>query len=606
MFFALLCALPSAARPEAAAPSPPPGTKILAETHGKQGLVRVEERDGLRLLTINGVMQGSRRVSKAADDNLLVEGDALVALALAAKPKATRALIIGLGTGQTAAELVAHGLTVEAVELEPAVVEYARKYFGYRGPAEVLDGLAALQRRREYDLVLVDAAVEKKPPAELVDSKGLALLFGALSSGGVAAVRMIGRPDTAPVTGILSELGERFHVLLGSGLADEEQNLYLLASGVPLAVHAPDGIPMQFLRAWGYDGGRYKAEDLRSGLGNDGKQVLVVGYLSRIWKNRLALDLPHSEMGGVRFRLLGAGAEALVPLAPKPSQIVGCDEGDERQLAKTLHQLVGGGGVKRCEVRFSPVVAAVEGRLRFHAAVDPDRAAMDYLAGMRGSGSSLPVESLLPEGGVLYDLEVVRVAKTYDLGAWRRFSPRRKPLVEAIARAARAGDLPGVAKGLRKLVDVLHAELGPLAGRFHYVLEMQDLASRLPETMLAKNDPATLAIACERASGETADYQMWWSSDDAWKIAKPLKRRAIRAYEAIAYKDKSAKARAAAARVLRLYETETDLYGPETDRKTERLKRRFGEDLEAVEFDPTLFDRSGKPDEPGEPPAPKD
>lgn len=51
-------AAPPPSKPTASAipsaPTLPPG--VLAEAKGAQGLVRVEERDGLRLLTIDGVV----------------------------------------------------------------------------------------------------------------------------------------------------------------------------------------------------------------------------------------------------------------------------------------------------------------------------------------------------------------------------------------------------------------------------------------------------------------------------------------------------------------------------------------------------------------------
>ena len=48
---------------------------------------------------------------------------------------------------------------MEAVELEPAVIEFARKHFGYKGHAVAAEGLEYLKKNEKttYDVVLMDA-----------------------------------------------------------------------------------------------------------------------------------------------------------------------------------------------------------------------------------------------------------------------------------------------------------------------------------------------------------------------------------------------------------------------------------------------------------------
>jgi SAM-dependent methyltransferase len=564
-----------------------PGIKVLAETRGKQGLVRVEERDGLRLLTINGVVQGGRRLAGQPGE---LEGDAAAALARAACPKGRRALVVGLGTGQTVAELVAGGFAVDAVEIEPAVVSYARQYFGYQGPAEALDGRAALARNRRYDLVLIDAAIDKQLPAELVDAQALDRIRAIWANpAGVAIFRMVARPTTAPVTSILHPHpgGDGFYFLFGSGVGDEEQNLYLLWSRQQFQVLAPPGLSLQLLAAGSRGQETFNARELREGASDGGRRVLLLGYLIRTKESgQLALDLPHYEMGAMRFRLLGPAAAALAARAPKPSEIVVPEDEDdpEARLRRTLNELLGGGGVRRNEVRFSPVVAAVEGTLRFRAAVDPDRAAWPFRERDLETGRRLEVmlpldEPLLPDGGVLYDLEVERVVMTYDHASWRKLARKQRPVVAAIIRSLGAGDLSRAAKALQAHLAVLHAEFGPLASRFHHVAEMERYAEALAQVSEADASASSRAAAC----GQLVPTSAWRISANAAAMDRAVWNCAIRFYEkALAAKRDRQAARALAAELLPLYEMSYAFVsgsGERYERKAEALRRKLGEDL---------------------------
>jgi len=86
---------------------------VLAEAQGKSGRVRVELRDHLRLLTIDGVVQGA----VPSDPSVSPPGDPIAGLVRAFRPHAASALLIGLGTGRTAASLSQNGLSFDVVEI---------------------------------------------------------------------------------------------------------------------------------------------------------------------------------------------------------------------------------------------------------------------------------------------------------------------------------------------------------------------------------------------------------------------------------------------------------------------------------------------------------
>jgi len=245
---------------------------------------------------------------------------------------------------------------------------------------------------------------------------------------------------------------------------------------------------------------------------------------------------------------------------------------------------VGGGGVRRSEVRFSPVVAAVEGRLRFRAAVDPDRVAWPFRARDPETGrqieAPLPLdEPLLPDGGVLYDLDVERVVMTYDRASWGKLRQKQKPVVATIVQALRAGDLPRAAKALRAHVQALHGEFGSLADRFGYVHEMERFASVLADAPEMGSSASSRAAACDQLVEEGA----WRISTDAAAMDRAAWSCAMRFYEKVAADKRDRQsALAAALRLLRLYEMHyqfDDTYGDRWERKAEALKRRFGRDL---------------------------
>ncbi|HTM22791.1 MAG TPA: methyltransferase domain-containing protein, partial [Kofleriaceae bacterium] len=135
---------------------------VLARVAGAAGPIRVEQRAGRRLLYIGDTLQAA--VAWAGDRPDPAAVDPLVALLRAARPQARTALVIGLGSGHTAGDLAAAGLQVTAVDIDPAVIEVARRWFGYRGDAVAADGRAYLEQHQgPWDLVIMDAFDGTRP-----------------------------------------------------------------------------------------------------------------------------------------------------------------------------------------------------------------------------------------------------------------------------------------------------------------------------------------------------------------------------------------------------------------------------------------------------------
>jgi spermidine synthase len=548
------------------APALPPG--ILARAQGSQGLIQVEERDGMRTLTIDGAVQAAR-----PQGGVVNAVDPAVPLLRALRPDAKTALVIGLGSGKTASDLAAAGFEVEAVEIEQAVIEMAREHFGYTGHAAQGDGLEyAKTSRKKWDLILVDALVRDLPPAHLASDEGQQLLARRLNGRrGVVAIRLLGAPAIARTVRASLQLAvrSRHTHLYGSGIGDEPQNLILVGSREPLNL-VGEGIG---------DIGLWPVPDQLAPWAvprSTGKRRLtLVGYLIST-REGVALDLPHWEMGAVRYQLSGAKSAELERLvASERSFPTSGDIGSDGDTSGTLRGLLGGGGVKRSDVRFSRLVAVVEGTARLIAVVHPD-AAPRVPEELR---KNAPTDDRLPYGGALYQLEVSEVHRVLGPAEW---APIARPLSRA-RRLALEEDLAGAAKALEEHNLALAAHFGTYADHIGAIRFGTELAARLEAeaASLAGRKPTrrARAVACDRARASTLEDS---SMDDEPDHLEPLLLALV--FCAVDNYGRAARRgdREAAARVLHFYETILVLEEA-SSRRAERIRRRHGIDLEPAD-----------------------
>ena len=471
--------------------------RALFAVEGQQGLIQVVDSEGVRTLVIDGAVHAAAPVlegrvlptrdpmvelldaiwrGRLCADGLHSESEAVTSTSRLRK----RALVIGLGSGQTAANLLLAGFDVEAVELEPAVIDVARRFFGYNGHAVAADGLTFLESvTSRYDLVLMDAFAGTGSPEHLVSKEAFKLMHGALRDDlGVVAVRLLGSPGEPRVREIRGAMRSVFNLVFGSGIGDEAQNLYLLSSRREMnftngdirglfAVTGPEGrsIPLA---------SRPVPADLKNGVPAP-VPVQVFGYLTRdTLMGKLCVDLPWYEMGAIRYVLSGSAAKRLERMLSEDAAFPTLggipSDGD---LGGTLFELLGGGGCMRCGTRFSPVVVVVEGYASVRAVLHPDRMPGHR---QRPFGPSLE-QPQLGWGGVLYNLDVQSVPFTLtheEMAIWRQselapvvteiataLSKNRFVEVGALA-ASYVGKLSHRLKGYAKRT-VLHREMSAVA-----------------------------------------------------------------------------------------------------------------------------------------------
>lgn len=180
-----------------------------------------------------------------------------------ARPDARRVLAIG-GGGFAFPKLVAAehpGVRMDVVEIDPAVVRIARRWFfldeavalarAGGGDLRVVcdDGRAFLERGAgPYDAVILDAFVGAEPVRSLATVEALRLVRAALAPGGVCLMNVVSRAGGSDVSFLRSVTATALmvfpHVEISLATDEthaEEDNYLLAASTAPL--NLPDPIP---------------------------------------------------------------------------------------------------------------------------------------------------------------------------------------------------------------------------------------------------------------------------------------------------------------------------------------------------------------------------
>ncbi|MBI5384068.1 MAG: fused MFS/spermidine synthase [Verrucomicrobia bacterium] len=169
-------------------------------------------------------------------------------LARAYTTNITDALCIGLGVGIVPMQLAAEGARVDVVEINPAVVPLAEKFFDLKPEKLNLtigDGRFFLnQCRQHYDAVILDAFLGDSSPSHLMSREAFTAIRRVLKPGGVLVINSFGDFEpgrdffTASLHKTLKTVfpGVRIHARPGGG------NVLFVATDTPEPrfLHAPN------------------------------------------------------------------------------------------------------------------------------------------------------------------------------------------------------------------------------------------------------------------------------------------------------------------------------------------------------------------------------
>jgi spermidine synthase len=218
-----------------------PASGLLAVEQSPYAEIRVLDLDGVRYLLIDG------GVHTMVDPSTWASYFPYVSVTHAAMDyfeRPGRLLLIGLGGGTIAKNYARAGWVVDAVEIDPEVVDLAREHFGFTAAdARVfeVDGREFLIRSDEaYDVIVVDAFGSSSIPFHLVTRESFGLIAAHLEPDGLLAVNVESLAwEGKIVRSLTATLLEHFdHVLAlpTTTVPDEYGNVILLASHRGLAV----------------------------------------------------------------------------------------------------------------------------------------------------------------------------------------------------------------------------------------------------------------------------------------------------------------------------------------------------------------------------------
>jgi spermidine synthase len=210
-------------------------TVIYEKASSYNTIIVTEDHKGLRTLLFERG-GGRQSVVKPGDPDHLELPYARVALAgLALCEEPRRILVVGLGGGSLPMFLRKHypAATIDAAEIDPDVVDVAKKFFGFiedeRMLAQVGDGRQFIEnaRQADYDIIFLDAFGARDVPKHLTTLEFLQITRRALKPNGVV-VSNIWRPASNPLYDAMARTyQEAFDELFILDVPGDVNNIFL-------------------------------------------------------------------------------------------------------------------------------------------------------------------------------------------------------------------------------------------------------------------------------------------------------------------------------------------------------------------------------------------
>jgi spermidine synthase len=170
------------------------GFEVRHKTESFYGQMKVVDKGIKRWLTIDGALHTGIRKDTGLS---LFPYSYYLELTTFMRPEAKDVLVVGLGAGSVTRRFEGLGMNVDSVEISPKVVDIARRFFGFRVPAEkvfIEDGRTYINNTdRKYDTVIFDAfSVSDTPPLHLITKEMFSEVGRVLKPGGILALNTFG------------------------------------------------------------------------------------------------------------------------------------------------------------------------------------------------------------------------------------------------------------------------------------------------------------------------------------------------------------------------------------------------------------------------------
>jgi spermidine synthase len=208
--------------------------------------INVTDHGYIRVLRFTRNRQSSMYLDAPFDTDFEYPGYFHIAVAI--DPEATRTLVIGLG-GATVVKRMWRDypeMRIDAVELDPAVIDVARRFFALPDDERISvfedDGRRFVEASTDtYDIAIVDAFDEDRVPRPLTTEEFMRTLRDRLSTDGVVAYNFIGAARgerSKPFRSLHRTLANVWRsvwvFVVNDGIDTEGTNLMLFATDAPV------------------------------------------------------------------------------------------------------------------------------------------------------------------------------------------------------------------------------------------------------------------------------------------------------------------------------------------------------------------------------------
>lgn len=195
-----------------------------------------------RELAMDGLIQGGLDMTNGLSFHRY--GYFMTFLPMGYHPHGSKALVVGLGAGIIPRWFAQQGVTVDVVDIDPAVVELAKTHFNFQpnGRVFIQDARNFLVTHPDrYDYLLVDVFTGDTTPGHMLSVEAIRLMAQRLTPQGVLGINLIGnaRADGYMTASIVRTVAEVFDHTDLRAVYDVEEDPHAVDNLILVAYQGP-------------------------------------------------------------------------------------------------------------------------------------------------------------------------------------------------------------------------------------------------------------------------------------------------------------------------------------------------------------------------------